>query len=185
LRKIDWDPRDVAYVVLENVERYVGDRLDDFTVTQTDGGGAREIRIREFTALNHDAAREFEDGIGSRVGRARANRIVDFGLIQSDFRRYRCVRAQAVRAQVALGNRQRELLASFFVEGSAGERRAQTHESFKRRRRIRKNAKQVRDQREFRSHLREESLDRAGCAIGINWLDAFLVSGFAHRRPFG
>src|SRR5580700_2610039 len=51
LRKIDWDPRDVAHVVLENVERYVGDRLDDFTVTQTDGAGAREIRIREFTSL--------------------------------------------------------------------------------------------------------------------------------------
>jgi hypothetical protein len=74
------------------------------------------------------------------------------------------------------------LLASFFVEGSAGERRAQTHESFKRRRRIRKNAKQVRDQREFRSYLREESRDRAGWMIGIDWLDAILVSGSAHRR---
>jgi hypothetical protein len=71
------------------------------------------------------------------------------------------VPAQAVSAKVALGDGECELLASFFVEGSTGERRAQTRESFKRRRRIRKNAKQVRDQREFRSYLREESPDRA------------------------
>ncbi len=83
----------MTHVILEDVQRYVGNRLDDFTVTQTDGTGACEIRVREFTALNDDAAREFEDGIGSRVGRARANRIVDFGLIQSDFRGRRRVRA--------------------------------------------------------------------------------------------
>ncbi|MGB6563370.1 MAG: hypothetical protein WBE69_12260, partial [Candidatus Binataceae bacterium] len=76
----------MAHIVLEDVQRDVGDRLDDFTVTQTEGTGAREVRVREFTTLNDDAAREFEDGIGSRVGRSRANRIVDFGLIQSDFR---------------------------------------------------------------------------------------------------
>ena len=175
----------MAHVILEDIQRDVGDRLDDFTVTQTDGTGAREIRVREFTALNDDAAREFEDGIGSRVGRARANRIVDFGLIQSDFRGHRRVRAQAVRAQVALGDRQRELLASFFVEGSAGERRAQAHESFKRRRRIRKNAKQVRHQREFRAYLCEESPDRAGCMIGIDWLDAILVSRIRSSSPLG
>jgi hypothetical protein len=182
MRKVDWDARDVAHVILEDIQRYVGDRLDDFTVTQTDGTGAREVRVREFTALNDDAAREFEDGIGSRVGRARANRIVDFGLIQPDFRGHSRVPAQAVCAKVALSDGERELLASFFVEGSAGERCAQTHESFKRRRRIRKNAKQIRHQREFRANLREESRDRAGCAIGINSLDAILVSEFAHRR---
>jgi hypothetical protein len=93
LRKVDWDACDVAHVILENVQRDIGDRLDDFTVTQTDGTGAREVRVREFTTLNYDAAREFEDGIGSRVGRARANRIVDFGLIQSDFRGHCRVRA--------------------------------------------------------------------------------------------
>ncbi|MGB6091807.1 MAG: hypothetical protein WBG26_20095 [Candidatus Binataceae bacterium] len=92
------------------------------------------------------------------------------------------MRIQAVRAQVALGDRQRELLASFFVEGSAGERRAQSQESFKRRRRIRKNAKQIRHQREFRVYLSEKSPDRAGCMIGINWLYAILVTGSAHRR---
>src|SRR5580700_1417305 len=59
LRKIDWDARDVAHVILEDIQRYVGDRLDDLAVTQTYGSSVREIRIREFTALNHDAAREF------------------------------------------------------------------------------------------------------------------------------
>ena len=34
-----------------------------------------------------------------------------------------------------------------------GERRTQTHESFRRHRRIRNNAKQIRHQREFRSYL--------------------------------
>jgi hypothetical protein len=82
----------VAHVILEDIQRHVRDRLDDFTVTQTDGAGAREIRVREFTALNDDAAREFEDSIGSSVGRARANHIVDLGLIQSDFRSYCGVR---------------------------------------------------------------------------------------------
>src|SRR5579864_1708754 len=53
-RKIDRDARDVAHVILEDIQRYVSDRLDDLAVTQTDGTGAREIRIREFTALNHD-----------------------------------------------------------------------------------------------------------------------------------
>ena len=181
-RKVDWDPRDVAHVVLENVQCDVGDRLDDFAVAQTAGTGAREVCVGEFTTLDDDAAREFEDGIGSGVGRARANRVVDFSLIQSDFRSHRRVRTQAVRAQVALGDRQRELLANFFIEGSAGERRAQAHESFKRCRRSRKNAKQIRHQREFRAYLCEESPDRAGCMIGIDWLDAILVSGSAHRR---
>src|SRR5258708_38677023 len=115
MRKVDWDPRDVAHIVLEDIQRDVGDRLDDFTVTQTDGTGAREVRVRELTALNDDAAREFEDGIGSRVGRSRANRIVDFGLIQPDFRGHSRVPAQAVCAKVALSDGERELLASFFV----------------------------------------------------------------------
>ena len=57
-RKIDRDLRDVAQVILEDIQRYVSDRLDDFTATQTDGTGAREICIREFTALNHYAPRE-------------------------------------------------------------------------------------------------------------------------------
>ena len=181
MRKVDWGARDVAHVVLEDVQRDVGDRLDDFTVTQTDGTGAREIRVSEFTTLNDDAAREFEDGIGSRISRARANRVVDFNSTQPDFRGHSRVPAQAVGAKVTLGDGERELLASFFVEGSARERRAQTHESFKRRRRIRKDTKQVRDQREFRAYLREESPDRAGCMIRIDWLDAILVSGSAHR----
>jgi hypothetical protein len=66
--------------------------------------------------------------------------------------------------------------------GSAGECRAQTIKSFKRRQHSRKNAKQVRDQREFRSYVREESPDRADCIIGIDWLDAILISGSAHLR---
>ena len=147
--EVDWEPRDVTHVVLEDIQRYVDDRLDDFTVTQTDGTGVREIRVREFTTLHDDAAGEFEDGIGSCVGRARANRIVDLNSTQPDFRGHSRVPAQAVSAKVALGDGERELLASFFVQGSAGERRAQTHESFKRRRRIRNNAKQVRDQRKI------------------------------------
>jgi hypothetical protein len=185
LRKVDWDARDVAHVVLEDVQRYVGDRLDDFAVAQTAGTRAPEVCVGEFTTLDDDAAGELEDGIGSGIGRARPNRVVDFNSTQPDFRGHSRVPAQAVSAKVALGDGERELLASFFVEGSAGERRTQTHESFKRRRRIRKNAKQVRDNREFRSYLREESLDRASCVIGINWLDAILVSGFAHQylRP--
>jgi hypothetical protein len=124
LRKVDWYARDVAHIVLEDVQRDVGDRLDDFTVTQTDGTGAREIRVREFTTLNDDAAREFQDGIGPRVGRPRVNRVLDFSLIQPDFRSRGLVRTQAVSAQVALGDRQRELLANFFIEGSVGECRA-------------------------------------------------------------
>jgi hypothetical protein len=182
MRKVDWDARDVAHIVLEDVQRDVGDRLDDLAVTQTYGSSVREVRVGEFATLNDDAACEFEDGIGSGIGRARANRIVDFNSTQPDFRGHSRVPAQAVSAKVALGDRERELLASFFVEGSAGERRAQTHESFKRRRRIRKNAKQIRHQREFRAYLCEESPDRAGCVIGINWLDTILISGFAHRR---
>jgi hypothetical protein len=137
--------------------------------------------VGEFTTLDDDAAGELEDGIGSGIGRARPNRVVDFNSTQPDFGGHSRVPAQAVSAKVALGDGERELLRSFFVEGSAGERRAQTHESFKHRRRIRKNAKQVRDQREFRADLCEESPDRTGCMIGINWLDAILVSGFAHR----
>jgi len=158
----------VAHVILEDIQRYVSDRLDDFTVTQTDGTGAREVGVREFTALNDDAAREFEDGIGSRVRRARPNRVVDFNSTQPDFRGHSRVPAQAVSAKVALGDGERELLASFFVEGSTGERRTQTHESFKRCWRSRKNAKQVRDQREFRAYLCEELPDRAGCMIEID-----------------
>jgi hypothetical protein len=32
LRKVDWHPCDVAYVVFEDVQRDVGNRLDDFAV---------------------------------------------------------------------------------------------------------------------------------------------------------
>jgi hypothetical protein len=183
LRKIDRDARDVAHVILEDIQRYVSDRLDDFAIAQTAGTRAPEVCVGEFTTLDHDAAGELEDRVRSGVGRARSNRVVDFNSTQSDFRGHRRVLTQAVRAKVAFGDGERELLASFFVEGPAGKRRAQTHESFKRRRRIGKNSKQVRDQCEFRSYFREDSLDRPGCAIGINWLDAILVSGFAHRCP--
>ena len=86
MRKVDWDARDVAHVILEDIQRYVGDGLDDFPVAQTDGSCPREIRVREFTTLNDDAAREFEDGIGSGIGRARPNRIIDFNSTQPDFR---------------------------------------------------------------------------------------------------
>jgi len=183
LRKIDRDARDVAHVILEDIQRYVSDRLDDFAIAQTAGTRAPEVCVGEFTTLDHDAAGELEDGVRSGVDRARSNRVVDFNSTQSDFRSHSRVLAQAVRAKVAFGDGERKLLASFFVEGPAGKRRAQTHQSFKRRRRIGKNSKQVRDQCEFRSYFREDSLDRPGCAIGINWLDAILVSGFAHRCP--
>jgi hypothetical protein len=96
--------------------------------------------------------------------------------------RHSRVPAQAVSTEVALGDGERELFPSFFVDGSAGERRAQAHESFKRHRRICKNPKKIRHQSEFRSLLREESPDRAGCVIGINGLNTILVSGFAHHR---
>src|SRR5579862_1443417 len=182
LRKVDWNARDVAHVILEDIQRYVSDGLDDFAVAQIGRTRAREIRVRDFSALNDDAARKFEDGIGSRVGRARANCIVDFNLTQPDLRGHSRVPAQAVSAKVALGDRERELLASFFVEGSASEGRTQTHQSLERRRRIRKHAKQVRHHREFRAYLCEESPNRAGCTIRIDWLDAILVSGSAHRR---
>src|SRR5271166_5172575 len=102
---------------------------------------AREVCVGEFTTLDDDAAGELEDGIGPRIGCTRANRIVEFGLFQSEFPGDGGMRAQAVRAQVALSNRQRELLANFFIEGSAGEGRTQAHESFKRCWRSRKNAK--------------------------------------------
>src|ERR1700736_3897334 len=112
LRKVDWDARDVAHVVLKDIQRDVGDRLDDFAVTQACNTGAREVRVGELPTLDDDAAREFQDGIGPRVGRPRANRVLDFSLIQPDFRSRGLVRTQAVSAQVALGDRQRESLAS-------------------------------------------------------------------------
>src|ERR1700730_2624311 len=74
LRKVDWDARDVAHVVLKDVQRDVGDRLDDFAVTQACNTSAREVRVGELPTLDDDAAREFQDGIGPRVGRPRANR---------------------------------------------------------------------------------------------------------------
>ena len=46
LRKVDWEPRDVAHVILEDIQRYVGDRLDDLAVTQTYGSSVREVRVR-------------------------------------------------------------------------------------------------------------------------------------------
>ena len=73
LRKVDWDPRDVAHVVLENVQCDVGDRLYDFAVAQTAGTRAPEVCVGEFTTLDDDAAGELEDGIGSGIGRARPN----------------------------------------------------------------------------------------------------------------
>src|ERR1700739_4189226 len=118
LRKVDWDARAVAHVIFENVQCDAGNRLDDFTVTQPDGARTREIRFRDFTALHDDAAGEFEDFISSGVGSARANRTVDFGLTEPNFRSRGRVLAQAVSAKVALGYGERELLASFFVEGS-------------------------------------------------------------------
>jgi hypothetical protein len=181
LRKVDWEARDVAHVILEDIESDIRNRFDYFPVAQTDRSCAREVRVGELRALNDDAARKFEDGVGPCVARACADRISDFGLIQTAFRGHRRVRAQAVVAEVALGDRESELLASFLAKGSTGERFTQTHESFKCRRCIRKNAKQIGHQRESRSYLCEESSNRTSGVIGINWLDAVLVSGVAHR----
>src|SRR5580658_4579447 len=104
LRKVDRDPRDVAHVVLENVQRDVGDRLDDFAVAHTGGTRAPKVRVGEFTTLHDDAAGELEDRIGSSVGRARPNRVIDFNLSQPDFCGHSPVSAQAVSAQVAFGD---------------------------------------------------------------------------------
>jgi hypothetical protein len=71
----------VAHVVLKNVQRDVGDRLYDFAVAQPTNTRMREVRIGEFTPLNHNSARKFENGIGSGVSRACVNRLVDFGFI--------------------------------------------------------------------------------------------------------
>ena len=97
----------MAHVVLKNVERDVSDRFDNFPVSQADRSGACEVRVGQFPALYDDAARELQDGVGPRVGRCCANRVVNFGLIQPDLRRYGRVLTQAVAAQVAFGNRQR------------------------------------------------------------------------------
>src|SRR5689334_14302277 len=99
LRKVDWDARNVADVVLENVQRDVGDRLDALAIAQAASPGAREVRVREFTTLDDDAAGELENGIGSGIGRAGPNRIVDLHSAQPDFRGHRRVPAQAVSAK--------------------------------------------------------------------------------------
>jgi hypothetical protein len=77
----------VAHVVRENVQRDVRNRFEDLAVAQAGGASARQVRIAEFPALNDDATREFKDGIGARVGRAGANRIIDFSLISARFQR--------------------------------------------------------------------------------------------------
>src|SRR5260370_25854921 len=105
MRKVDWYARDVAHVVLENVQCDVGDRLDDLAVAQAAGTRAPEVCVGEFTTLDDDAAGELEDGIGSGIGRAPPNRIVDFNSTQPDFPGDGRVRVQAVRAQVALSDR--------------------------------------------------------------------------------
>jgi hypothetical protein len=114
---------------------------------------AREVCVGEFPTLDDDFAREFQGWHrSSRRPRSHESRSSISSLIQPNLGSHSRVRAQAVSTQ-ALGDRQRESLASFFVEGSAGERRTQIHESFKRHRRIHKSAKEIRHQREFRSYL--------------------------------
>jgi len=73
-KKVDWYARDVAHIVLEDVQGDVGDGLDDFAVAQADGSSTREVCVGDFTTLNNDAAREFEDGVCPGLPRSRESR---------------------------------------------------------------------------------------------------------------
>jgi len=77
----------VTHVVLENVQHDVSNRLDNVAICQACRTCTHEVRVADFSTLNDNGARKFEDGISPRIGRACVNRLLDLRFAQSDFLR--------------------------------------------------------------------------------------------------
>jgi hypothetical protein len=125
LQKIDGQAGDVAHVSLEDVQRDVGDGLDNLAVAKSNGAGAREVSVSEFAALDDDAAREFEDGVALCGRSVSTTRVLDVPFGESDLTANERVRAQTIVAEVALGDGDRDLLADLAVEAATGNRAAE------------------------------------------------------------
>src|SRR5205807_9699260 len=92
-------------VVREDVQRDVGDRLDDLTIRQARSPSSLEVRVAYLAALNDDRSGEFQKRIGVRIGGARADRICDLLRHQPGLLTKERVSAHGVRAEVTLRHR--------------------------------------------------------------------------------
>ncbi len=135
---------DVVHVVREDVHHNVSDRFDDVAVGQTGCAHLLEVGVTDFAALHHNAARELEDRIGLISPGGGVAGVGDVLVCESDLAAEERVRAQAVAAQVALGDNERDLLADLGVEAAAAERAAEVEIALKRGRRRAEHAEEVR-----------------------------------------
>ena len=169
---------DVVDVVRENVQRDVGDGLDDVAVGQAGGACLLEVGVADFAALHHDAARELEDGVGLLGRGVGMTRVGDVFLREADFAADERVRAEAVAAQVALGDGKGDLLTDLGVETAAGKRAAEVEIALERGGRRAQHAEEIRHDAQLALHAVEELLGFAGRLGRVELSDAVHVSYF-------
>jgi hypothetical protein len=135
---------DVVYVVREDVKRDVGDGLDDVAVGQAEGACLLEVGVADFAALQQDTAREFENSVGLLGRGPGMPRVSDIFLREADFATDERVGAEAVAAQVALGDSKGDLFTDLGVEAASGERAAEVQIALERRGSSAEHAEKVR-----------------------------------------
>ncbi|MEA3164622.1 MAG: hypothetical protein QOE88_2440 [Verrucomicrobiota bacterium] len=162
-------------VVREDVQRDVGDRLDDVAVGQTRGVCLLYVGIADLAALHYDVARELEDCVGLLGSGGSVARVVDVLLCQADLTSQKGVRAQAVAAHVALGDGEGDLFADLGVEAATGERAAEVEVALERSWRSAEHAEKVRHDAQFILYAVEELFGLARRLCGVKLGDAVHV----------
>ncbi len=178
LGEIDYCAGDVIDVVRKNVQRDVGDCLDDVAIGQASGPCPQEVGIADFTALHHDAAREFEDGVGLLGCGVGMTRVSDVFLGEADFAADERVRAEAVAAEVALSDGKGDLLTDLGVETAAGKRAAEVEIALERGWGRAEHAEKIRHDTQVALYAVEELFGFARRVRRVELSDAVHVSYF-------
>lgn len=103
-------------VVAEDVQRDVGDSLDNVAMAQAGGPCLVQFFGWNLAATNDDAACQLEDGVGAPTHGVGMPRIGDLLLGEPNLPPHEGMGAEAVTALIAFRDGERDLLAQLRVE---------------------------------------------------------------------
>lgn len=171
-RKVDDSACNMVDVIAENVQRDMGHRLDDLAISQPCTACLLKTCRSQFTPLHHDAVRELEDGIGSRISRFGLSRLGEVLLGQSQLAGDERMGTEAVRALIRLGDGERDLFTNLRAEASIRKGGTEIEVAFERSGRIAQYANQVGHDAQFPLHAFEERFGRPGSCLRVELCDA-------------
>ncbi len=171
-RKVDDSAGDMVDVVAENVQRDMGHRFNDLAVGQPRPTCLVEARRPQLAPLHHNAVRELEDGIDSRIGGIGLSRLGEVLLGQPQLAADKRVRTKAICALIRLGDRERDLFTNLRAEASIRKGGAEIEVTFERSGRIAQYSNQVRHDAQFSLDAIEENLGLASGGLRIQLCNA-------------